>query len=167
MPKLSKLKEYSNRLGFTDKMSKLGFNQGPDSLWYYRIRGDYIDVFLFWLKSSESWVTIPVTCLKYNLIDHCDMSKFPMGFSSRVPIFTDSYINEEYGVEIGSDPWKIKEEKDIKNMFEELYDLVVNGVDDWFKSINTDKKLYDSFSLNMKESEAGKKYKKKLFPNER
>ncbi len=163
MTKLSEIKQYSHAFGFAEQMHELGFSEGPNDLWFYRRRGDYIDVFLFWLKSSENWVSVPVTCLKYDLIDHCDMTEFPKGFASGVPIFTDSYINEEYGVEIGSDPWKVKDEKSIKITFDEIYKLFIESVDDWFKSINTDQQLFDSFSLNMKESESGMQYKEKLF----
>ena len=99
MPTLIKLKKKVRKLGFIDEMEKLGFFLGPDDFWFYRRRGDYLDVICFWDSSSRNWLTVPILCLKFDLIDHCDMSMFPEGFILKMPLFTDGFINEE-GVEI-------------------------------------------------------------------
>lgn len=163
MTTLTELRKYAKSTGFESEMQEYNFIMGPSGLWFYRLRGDYIDFFEFWISSSKNWVTVPVTCLKKSIISHCDMSVFPKGFNVGIPIYTDSYINEEYGVEIGGEAWKIKTEQDIKNTFSEITNLFEKSVNKYFNNINTDTKLYDSLSLNIKESKLGQEFEVKLF----
>jgi hypothetical protein len=95
-------------------------------------------------------------------MEHSDMSKFPKGFEKEMPFYSSTYINEEYGVEIGGDPWKVEKESDVENTFIELFKLIDSSADSWLKGIDTDSKLYDSFTINFKESDKAKRLKKIL-----
>lgn len=161
MTTISRLKNKSLDLGFTKIIEDLGFTLSPNGFWFYRKRGEYVDFIGFWISSSENWMDVPVICLKYDLIDHCDKGEFPKGLDKDIPFYSSTFINEEYGVEIGSDSWKIKEESDVEESLSELRDLMGNAMN-WFENINTDEKLYMSFTENFRESVKADELKKIL-----
>ena len=101
MTRLVDLRNQGIENNFVLNMLSYDFVLGPTGFWFFRLRGDYIDYFDFWIKSSGDFTTIPVTCLKRSLIDHCDMKKFPKSFDRNIPIWGDSFINKN-GIEIGS-----------------------------------------------------------------
>jgi hypothetical protein len=156
------LRKLAQSSGFTIDMLKLGFSIGPSGLWFYRLRDDYIDFFEFWIKSSGNFATVPVTCLKIDLIDHCNMKEFPKGFTQGIPIWGDAFINDEYGIEIGGDPWSIKSEDDVLKTFKGITFLFYTGVNEYFTNIDSDRKLYESLSVRAKETQDGSKIKLKL-----
>jgi hypothetical protein len=162
MPTLSELRKIAKSNGFIEKMSELGFEIGSSGLWLYRVRSDYIDYLSFSLNSSKNFVTVPVICLKASIIDHCDMSEFPKGFNNGIPFYSSTYINEEYGVEIGGEAWCVETQEDVDRTFSELLCLVQSSADIWFQNINTDQKFYDSFTINFKGSETAERIKARL-----
>lgn len=162
MPTSTELRKYAKSFGFIDKMSALGFELGSSGFWFYRLREGYIDYVGFWISSSKNWVTIPVTCLKYDLVSHCDMDKFPKGFEKGMPFYSSTFINEEHGVEIGAEAWKIKNIVDIEASLEVLYGLVELSADVWLKNIDSNQKLYDSYCGRFKDSEKSKEIRELL-----
>ena len=151
MTTTAELKKHAKDIGFVEKMEMLGFKLGPDSFWFYRKRDGFIDYISFWVKSSGVFMGVPVICLKEELVKHCDMNKFPKGFNVDIPFYSSTYLNEECGVEIGHDPWRIKTPQEIKESLDELYQLVVSSAVPWFKHINSNEKLWESFTLNFRE----------------
>jgi len=143
-------------------MERLGFKLGPNSFWFYRERGGFIDYLDFWMKSSGCYVTIPVMCLKTSLIMHCDMENFPKNFNKGIPFYSSTFINEDYGVEIGGDPWDVSTESDIENMLNESLELLSDSGEKWWKAINNDTDFYESFTINFKESNNADIIKEKL-----
>jgi len=130
-------------------------------LWFYRERSPFIDVILFWISSTGNFVTLPVECLKRELIDHCNMDDFPEDFDSNIPFMSERFVSDE-GVEIGGTPWKVKDEASSRESFEELFGVISTEVDKWFKVITTDESLYYSYSINMQEKPRGAAMKAKL-----
>ena len=156
------IRKKAEKILFINKLQNLGFDIGKDGFWFYRLRDGYIDYIGFHLKSSRSYMAVPVTCLKCSIISHCDMKEFPVGFEKEMPFYSSTYINEEYGVEIGSDPWKIETESDIEESLNNIYELIESSADKWFREIDSDVKLYNSFTINFRKSDKAKELKKIL-----
>lgn len=152
------LKKYANQSGFVDHMGTLGFTLGPDSFWFFRRRGELIDLVAFWIKSSGNWVKIPVACLVGEIALGYDMNRFPKGFLKSAPMITDAYISKG-GVEIAGQAWRISNDEFIAKMFDELLSIMTSQVDTWFRSIDSREKIYTSMSERMRESELGGKVK--------
>jgi len=162
MTTVAQLKKYGEELGFTEQMASLGFKLGPNKFWFYRERGDFIDYLDFWIKSSGCFLTIPVMCLKKDLVTHCDLEHFPKRFDKDIPFYSSTFVNEEYGVEIGSDPWKVESKKDIENTFSEAIELIRSSAEAWWKGIVDNQSFYDSFTINFQESVEADRLKKLL-----
>ena len=93
MTRGSSLRKIVEASGFASQMRELEFELGPSHVWFYRLRGDFIDWFGFWPKSSGRWADVPVVCLKYDLVSHCDMSTFPRGFQNGIPVWTGAFTH--------------------------------------------------------------------------
>lgn len=163
MTTIAQLRKIAKTSGFETEMKAIGFSMGPSGLWFYRERNGYIDFFEFWPSSTSNYVRIPVTILKRSIVKHCDMSTFPKGFNKQIPIYTDSGIDENDGVQIGMSSWSIKRDSDVLKMFSDLVNLFKNSVNTYFLNIDNDKKLYDSISIRCKESQTGIDLKNALF----
>ena len=161
MMNLTKLKKLSSETGFKERVEGLGFFQGPDAFWFYRNRGGFTDVIVFWIKSSKKWVEVPLVCVSDEIVSHCDMSEFPKGFTKGIPIYTGAFISKN-GVEIGGGPWKIADEDTASESLNKLAMVIESDVDPWFKSIDSNQKLFQSFSDRFKETEEGMRLKKVL-----
>lgn len=162
MSSIKNLSEAAKAIGFVDKMKTLGFELGPTGFWFYRRREKFIDFIDFWIKSSGNHMTVPVSCLKFEILENYDENQFPKDFQAHAPIYSDAFINEEFGVEIGGDPWRIKTADDIVESLNEIFAMVIDSADSWFKNIDSDKKLYESFSIRMQETEKGEMLRKLL-----
>jgi len=160
MTTASELKKYGIEFGFIKKLEMAGFQLG-DGFWFYRKRPPFIDLVLFWISTTKKFTTIPIICMKEDLIDHCDMSNFPKNFTLDIPFLSERFLNDE-GVEIGGDSWNIKSRDEIKSTFQDLEKLICKEANTWFESIDSDHALYESYSQNMQESEQGQRMKKLL-----
>ena len=147
--------------GFILKMEKLGMHFGPDQFWFYRFRQDYLDIIAFWINSSKSFVTIPIICFKTDLIDHCDMEKFPRGFINGMSSLSSAFVNYN-GISIGGDSWKIKAEEDVNISVKEIYKVIEEKGNPWLLNINDDKNLWDSIPMRIQQGNFGQALKEKL-----
>jgi hypothetical protein len=161
MTSLNDLKVYAESSGFCTELNKLGFEQGPDNFWFFRKRGDYLDILLFWILSNKKFVTVPVDCQKFNLISHCDMTQFPKKFTQGFGQLSGYYIDED---EIcgGSWPWDIRDSESATESLTDILKIFKESADTWFKSITNDELLFNSYSKAFRESESGQELKKYL-----
>jgi hypothetical protein len=146
------LRKYAEEFELIEELKDLGFLLSPSALWFYRKRDGFIDYIGFEVKSSGAFMSIPVICLKEQFVDHCDMSKFPRGFTKGIPFYSSTYLNRKYGVEIGHNPWKISSVEQIKTTFHESLSLIKSNADPWFKAIDSNEKLWESYTLNFREN---------------
>ena len=158
------LRKFCDDSGFTSNLNKLGFHLGPENLWYYRVRGKYLDIISFWLSSSKKSVTIPIDCQKIELIDHYDMSSFPKGFNKNYDLNSDCFIDDEE-LSYASWTWEVEKEHEIKETFTEVLKLIKSHAENWFQNITTDEEMYYSYSLRIQESDFGQDLKSKLNVN--
>lgn len=157
----TKLKQYCDELGFTKEIEKLGFHLGPKELWFYRHRGQYLDLIMFWICSSKKYMTVPIDCQKIDLIEHCDMKIFPEGFMKKFGLNSDCFIDDEELSYAGWD-WEIETKNEVETTLSEILKLIKSHAENWFQNITSDEKMYYSYSLRMQESEFGQKLKKEL-----
>ncbi len=171
MTTIKKLRTKAIDLEFDKYMEVLGFTLGPDEFWFYRWRGSILDVIDFWVGSSGKFVKVPILCCNEKIFSiykdwQPDFSVFPSNFTHGLALFSDRYINQEYGVEIGADPWSIQSDQDIIRMFSELEIQIKENADPWFKQFIDNATLYESFSIRCQKSEFGQKVKKLLAEGE-
>jgi len=162
MPTLSEVKKEAINLGFVEFMESFDFMNAPTGFWFYRFRGDYLDYIGFTLKSSCEWMSVPITCIRYDILSEYNMDFFPKGFQNSAPFYSSTYINEDYGVEIGADSWCVKTTSDIEKSIELIKVQITKSANNWCKKINSNIKLYESFTINFKESENAQVIKRKL-----
>ena len=142
MPTKIELKKSAKALGFITKIEGLGFRLGPSGLWFYRERGEFIDVIDFWMKSSMKWVEVPVVCFIKDQVTHCDMSKFPKGFTNNMSALSSMFAGRR-GFEVLGSPWKVTDET-IETTFSDLFKLLKNDVIPWFNALDTKSKVLES-----------------------
>ncbi|WP_296062502.1 hypothetical protein [uncultured Amphritea sp.] len=140
MPTKAELKKDAKKLGFISNMEGLGFKLGPTGFWFYRERGEFIDVIDFWMKSSMKWVEVPVICFIKDKVKHCDMAKFPKGFTTGMPCLSRMFAGR-LGFEISGVPWKVADSETIKYTFNQLLELIKEEVDPWFKALDSKEKI--------------------------
>jgi len=157
----TKLKKYSDEFGFTKELEKLGFQLGPNKFWFYRHRGEYLDLIVFWISSSKIYMTVPIDCQKIDIIKHCDMTNFPKGFMKNFGLNSDCFIDDEDLSYAGWD-WEIETKSEVKITLSEILKLIKCHAENWFQNITTDKKMFYSYSLRMQESEFGQELKNEL-----
>ena len=143
MPTKLELKKEVKKLGFISKIEGLGFKLGPSGLWFYRDRGEFIDVIDFWMKSSMKWVEVPVVCFIKDDVSHCDMSKFPKGFTNNMSALSNMFAGRR-GFEMLGSPWKVSDDEAIKTTFQNLFELLRNDVVPWFNALDTRAKVLES-----------------------
>lgn len=162
MPKMSEIKKKAKELGFVEEMERLGFTLGPGDLWFYRFRGEYLDVIAFWGDSSQEWVDVPIVCYRKDLVDFCDMSEFPRKFVGKMHLYSSAFVNED-GVEVGAPlSWKVATDAEMEKTFSALEQLIKAKADGWLKNIDSDEKLWESIAVVVQEGSYGQKMKKLL-----
>ncbi|WP_199524817.1 hypothetical protein [Pseudoalteromonas sp. bablab_jr011] len=147
--------------GFTESLNRLGFILGPDKFWFYRIRGDYIDLVMFWLLSNKKFMTVPVDCQKLALIPGYQEEKFPSNFIKGFGQVSGYFIDEEE-ICFGSWGWDVRDTCSIEKALNDILIVIENSAEPWFQSITDDQKMFNSYSLAFRESESGTKLKEKL-----
>lgn len=162
----SELKTFVREGGFLDSLKKLGFEiaptGAPHGFWIYRWRDDFIDYIGFWLSSTKNFMNVEITATKACLLNDYDMKNFPKKFENKVPIYSDTFINEDYGVEIGTQSYRVREKQDLPIAFDEILKQIYRSANPWLKAIDTNEKLYDSFSGAFKGTEKAKEVMKTL-----
>jgi hypothetical protein len=143
MPTKLELKKEAKKLGYVTRIEDLGFKLGPSGLWFYRVRGEFIDVIDFWMKSSMKWVEIPVICFIKSEVSHCDISKFPKGFTNNMSATSNMFAGRD-GFEVLGRPWKVSDAESIETTFQNLFELLKNDVVPWFNTLDTQAKVMES-----------------------
>ncbi|MBF7073941.1 hypothetical protein ISG33_11070 [Glaciecola sp. MH2013] len=151
MMRLTELKKIAKQSGFVEQMRDVGFTLGPDSFWFYRERGDFIDLFTFWIKSSGNWFEVPLYCLHKAHVEHCDMSLFPKGFMKGIPNLFDKTVQTR-DLDKGKN-WEMQDEQQAINTLNDLANVFKKKAEPWFSAIDTNQKLHDSYSLRFQGSE--------------
>lgn len=161
MTTYKQLKSYAQEVGFVKKIESMGFTLGPDEFWFYRRRGDFLDLFLFWLDSSKKYVTTPIDCQKFNLIEHCNMELFPKGFSKNFGLCSDLFIEEEELI-FASHLWEVETDEEMEESLDDILLIFEKHALPWFNNIIDDKKMFYSYSLRFQETTSGEELKKQL-----
>lgn len=161
MATITQIKKYIQDKGYIEQMEGLGFSLGPNELWFYRKRGAYLDTFSFWLKSNQIAVTTPIDCQRIDLIEHCDMSQFPKGFTKGYGICSDCFLDDE-GFAYASWGWLVKTQEYMEESVDSIFEIFFEHGEPWLAIITNDEKMFHSYSLRFRETEAGEELKRKL-----
>lgn len=141
MPTLSQLKKKTTKLGYITEIEKLGFTLGSKDFWFYRRRGDVLDIIDVTISSSGNWAEVAISPYIDELIKHCDMDKFPDGFIENLSNPFEMFITEE-GIEHPWHKWRVEEDSDIEESFAFITKILVEEGDKWLQSIDSKEKVY-------------------------
>jgi hypothetical protein len=161
MATLSEIKNYAKDKGYVNAMEELGFSLGPDKFWFFRKRGDYLDTLSFWLSSSKIVVTTPIDCQRFDLLNHCDLTRFPKGFTKGYGICSDCFLEDD-GLMYAGWSWLVETQEQMEESVDKIFKVFKIHGEPWLAEITDDEKMFNSYSLRFRETETGEKLKKYL-----
>lgn len=136
MPTLAKLKNQVSELSFIHDMEYLGFSLGSSGFWFFRRRGDVLDVAVISVGSSGHWAKLSISPFIEEQFDQYDMNNFPKGFLKVHSNPLSTYLTKN-GVEHPWHEWNVKEHNNIVESFNKLSELMIKKGDAWLKAIKT------------------------------
>ena len=108
-----------------DGMKSIGFSVGPDFLFFYRLRGEFIDLINLQPLAGGDGLRIHVSVYHPSILPNYDMTKFPKGLGSACGNISYLYLTTK-GIAYGGNHWKTKTDdiftKKIKNFTADKFD---------------------------------------------
>lgn len=132
-----------------DGMKGIGFSVGPDFLFFYRLRGEFIDLINLQPLAGGNGLRIHVSVYLPSILPNYDMTKFPKGLGSACGNISYLYLTTN-GIAYGGNHWKTKTDDIFQDSVNGILAKVESELIPWFDSIETKKDLYNSIHENVR-----------------
>jgi hypothetical protein len=144
-------------------MRASGFDLGPDGFWFYRWRGDFLDVIQFWRVSNGNAFRVPISTWIKGMDDSgYDFANFPKGFIKDRENPSGKQLGKEGVSNTYYDWWTTDEEKTLESLNGILAGVSAFAVP-WFDSIVDKKSLFESLPFRLREGQFGEHWRSKIF----
>ena len=143
MSVVTDFKQYIRDSGFLELMESHGFSLAKEKLWFYRLRGEFIDCLTLQTIAAGKGVRFHVSTYVFDMFPEYDESQFPKGFIYVKSNIANKFLNES-GVGFSSGNWDTSGKGRALKTLKEASDLVESDLLPWFEHIDSRKKLYES-----------------------
>ena len=155
MTTLAQLKRKVKQSNFHREILDKGFSLGPQGFFYYRWRGEFLDLIQFWIKTNGTRVEVHVCTVVSEMIERkgYNMVNFPVGYSKIASNPTAQRLTKD-GIKLLGKRWCIGTDDEINDMLSELSKSIELYLIPWFEGINSRKDIYNSIWANSREGPA-------------
>ena len=135
--------------GLISEMGQLGFTLGPSGMWFYRLRGEFIDAVFLQSLAGGKGLRIHVFSVIPDIISY-PMRDFPHEFDSKVGNVSRKYLTRR-GIAYGGHAWPTDTELELEDSVSGITRLAKSDLLPWFNKIDTRRALYETIHEDVKE----------------